>query len=277
MQLSPEGSFMLRPIVEHSSRLLRQIRLFFSSTTARRSLLTTPRSSGRRDGLLHNAAYLSITLHLLFLLLFPAPGASSEQISNQRIVLHSRIAEEVVVEPIEKEILEEPVEVPDATPQAQQELDPPQQVEASPPQISQPLSPLPDPQTPLDAPVPSSAKLDGDKISSLLEETRNEISRDLDRDRWLMLEVREKIRLSLSQLQQRKTRVSSGPGDASCLVGFHVDAEGWIFDITLRPAPGVQFDAFAVRDAIAILNPLTAPPAGVATPVELSLRVEFLD
>ncbi len=270
---------MLRRTVEHSSRLLRRIRSFFSSAAGSGSPLTIPRSSGHRDGLLHNAAYLSITMHLLFLLLFPAPGASSAQISNQRIVLHSRIAEEVAEETLDKEILDEPAELPEETPPAQAVEDPPQQqsIETSPPEISPPLPPLPDPQTPLDAPVPSSSNLNDDKISSLLEETRDEISRDHERDRWLMLEVREKIRLSLSRLQQRETRVSSGPGDASCLVGFHVDAEGWIFDITLRPAPGIQIDAFAVRDAIAFLNPLTAPPPGVATPVELSLRVEFLD
>ncbi|MDE0961459.1 MAG: hypothetical protein OSB09_11840, partial [Planctomycetota bacterium] len=130
--------------------------------------------------------------------------------------------------------------------------------------------------SPLDAP-PLASDPDRERVRSLLEETMQQASSHHQRDRWLMLEVREKVRHNLSQLQQRELRISEGPGEASCLLGFLVDAEGWIFDITLRPAPGLEIDAFAIRDAIALLNPIKAPPPGVATPIHLQLRVDFLE
>jgi len=243
----------------------------------RRFGITTTRNS---DALLQNAALLSLSLHLVALLLLPTPGASGETASPMRVVIRNTLVPPEVVAipdpapevpvPVEPEVVEvpRPESVPDEPePGAQPE---PIFLQEKFDSDLNPASP-----EPLD--VPPESSLDREKVTALLEQARKSALKDQARQRWLMLEVREKILNNLSHLLQGGTTIHQGNENACFLLGFRIDAEGWIYDLSLRPAPGVQLDAFAVRDAIASLNPLVAPPAGGTLPVELHLRVDLLD
>lgn len=237
---------------------------------------TRPAQEGphrRKDELLQNAAIGSVLLHLMALLLIPSPGASSQSTPEPRITLHTSVSElpdpAPPAESIEgaKHVPEEPENLTDPEQYQRTELPTPAAEEVA--EMAIPSPGAADPE--------ATADLDGSRVTSLLQETRDALARDQTRERWLMLEVREKIRANLAQLQQKETRITVGPGEASCLLGFFIDADGWIFDISLRPAPGIQIDAIAIRDAIAILNPLTPPPAVITPPIRLHLRVDFLE
>lgn len=273
---------MVRELVE--AVLVRLQRFFLYLFTALRSssrAASQSRSTRRRsDTLLQNAALLSLSIHMIALLLLPTPGSSEEVPPPNRITLNSKLVQlepEPVPEPLnEKEAPSEPEidEAPDEPP-IPDETD--EIIAAEPP----PPEPLPTPvveqaaEETTDTAVEKS--LEQQKIDRLLEETRKSSRQNQARDRWLMLEVREKVLNNLSRLLKGGASIHQGKGKASFLLGFRIDAEGWIYDLTLRPAPGVQLDAFAIRDAVAILNPLTPPPAGGKFPIDLRLKVDFLD
>lgn len=235
----------------------------------------------RRDVLFQNAALLSVAIHLTALLVLPPPGASGESTIPERVSLSTKLVPPPATAPPSPQPELQPVEVepPETKPAEEAPVEPspaPQEddLRTGRPELS--ADPPAAATGPLDAP-PQAKGPKREKVDSLLQETLQQASSHHDRDRWLMLEVREKVRENLSRLQQRNLLISDGPGEASCLLGFLIDAEGWIFDITLRPAPGLKIDAFAIRDAIAVLNPVKAPPAGVATPIHLQLRIDFLE
>lgn len=254
-------------------RLLHRVVGSVATSSAAASSPVQERPRRQKDVLLQNAAIGSVMLHLMALLLIPSPGASSQTTPEQRITLHTSVSE-----------------LPDPDPQAesideteQQSEEPEMVIDAEHDQRTEPLPPTAEVVEEVMIPAPVTTEVeatlahDSSRVSSLLEETRDALARDLIRERWLMLEVREKIRENLAQLQQKETRITEGPGEASCLLGFYIDADGWIFDISLRPAPGIQIDGIAIRDAIAILNPLTPPPSVITPPIRLHLRVDFLE
>ncbi len=270
--------------------ILDDLRLRISNRIPRRPL--TPASSKRsvppprRDVLFQNAALLSVAIHLTALLVLPPPGASGESTIPERVSLSTKLVPPPATAPPSPQPELQPVEVeppepsaPETKPAEEAPIEPspaPQEddLRTSRPEFS--VDPPAAVSGPLDAP-PQAKGRERERVDSLLQKTLQQASSHHDRDRWLMLEVREKVRVNLSRLQQRNLLISDGPGEASCLLGFLIDAEGWIFDITLRPAPGLEIDAFAIRDAIAVLNPVKAPPAGVATPIHLQLRIDFLE
>ncbi|MGE4618355.1 MAG: hypothetical protein AAEJ04_00940 [Planctomycetota bacterium] len=241
---------------------------------------TARKSDAKSDALLHNAAILSLALHLFMLLVLPTPGASGETAAPTRIILTSTVvAPEPVPEPVP--VVEE---VSPPQPEEPEELIPepePQPAEMMTGSELQPIEELPTIDVkegasgPLDAPVEN--KFNREKIASLLEQTQKKAESQQAQERWLLLEVREKVLNSLSRLLRGNATIHDGNDAASFLLGFRIDAEGWIYDITLRPAPNVTIDAFAIRDAIAVLNPLIPPPKGVSLPIELHLRVDFME
>ncbi len=262
---------------EHFKKGFRQIRNRVASSVATSSAAATrarqQRPRRRKDELLQNAAIGSVMLHLMALLLIPSPGASSQSTPEPRITLHTSVRE--MPDPAPPA---EPIDGPEETPEEPETLTNSEQDQSTelPPPAVQEIAEVAIASAGTTE-VEAADAHDSDRVSSLLQQTRDALARDQARERWLMLEVREKIRANLAQLQQQETRITDGPGEASFLLGFYIDAEGWIFDISLRPAPGFQIDAIAIRDAIAILNPLTPPPAVITAPIRLHLRVDFLE
>ena len=237
-------------------------------------------SPGHSDAILRNAALLSVTLHLVALLVLPTPGASGEPVARPRIVLDgSLLAPEPMQTPTPPEpepfpVAEDPAEEPDPqtdpVPDNKDSDVEPIVLEDKFTTNSVDLAPDPAEQSREEA-------LQAERIRALLEQTQKTAHHNQDRERWLMMEVRERILNNLSRLLKTNATIHQEDDTASFLVGFLIDSEGWIYDISLLPAPGVEFDAFAVRDAIAILNPLNPPPTGIAIPIELELRVDFLE
>ena len=244
--------------------------------------------SFNEDTWLQIAALFSIFLHLGLLVLLPAPGnrgvlpAQSGPMSIQ-VFSREPEPEPEPLPPVEEEVdpvttEEEPV--PEESPPVDLPLEPDPPI---PPAPIPPTSPAPEsviPDFPLDAPAePESPPEDGEieRIQSLLSETLQLSKSDKARDRWLMLEVREPIRRGLSELHGRGVSVSDAEGQGKFLLSFWIDGDGWIYDLSLKPAPGVEIDAFGIRDMIAGLNPLKAAPSGVKTPIKLQLRVQNLE
>ncbi len=244
--------------------------------------------SFNEDTWLQIAALFSIFLHLGLLVLLPAPGnrgvlpAQSGPMSIQ-VFSREPEPEPEPLPPVEEEVdpvttEEEPV--PEEAPPGDLPLEPDPPI---PPASLPPTSPAPEsviPDFPLDAPAePESPLEDGEieRIQSLLSETLQLSKSDKARDRWLMLEVREPIRRGLSELHGRGVSVSDAEGQGKFLLSFWIDGDGWIYDLSLKPAPGVEIDAFGIRDMIAGLNPLKAAPSGVKTPIKLQLRVQNLE
>lgn len=239
--------------------------------------------SFNEDTWLQIAALFSIFLHLGLLVLLPAPGNRGvlpAQSGPMSIQVFSREPEpepepaptvEEEVDPVTTE--EQPV--PEETPPVNLPLEPDPPI---PPALPSPELMIPD--FPLDAPAePESPLEDGEieRIQSLLSETLQLSQSDKARDRWLMLEVREPIRRGLSELHGRGVSVSDAEGQGKFLLSFWIDGDGWIYDLALKPAPGVEIDAFGIRDMIAGLNPLKAAPSGVKTPIKLQLRIQNLE
>ena len=242
--------------------------------------------SFNEDTWLQIAALFSIFLHLGLLVLLPAPGNRGvlpAQSGPMSIQVFSKDPEPAP--PAEEEIITIEDEVDPVT--IEEET-----VSEEAPPVDLPLEPdppiptvLPGPEStipdfPLDAPAePESPAEDGEieRIQSLLSETLQMSKSDKARDRWLMLEVREPIRRGLSELHGRGVSVSDAEGQGKFLLSFWIDGDGWIYDLALKPAPGVEIDAFGIRDMIAGLNPLKAAPSGVKTPIKLQLRVQNLE
>lgn len=279
---------MVRKLVESASFRLRSISglasRFWQSLSRRKSTIGPTLFAGDTkrgsDTLLQNAALLSLSLHLAALLLLPTPGASGEVNPEPRILIKStRVEPEPVIEPEPIPEAPAPLEPESSTiPDPEPQVDEPEPVEdVKEVLVEEPL------QAVTQAPVEESPddteekSREREQIDTLLEETRRSALHHQSRNRWLMLEVREKVLNNLSRLHQGGASIHQGDGSASFLLGFRIDDEGWIYDISLRPAPGVQLDAFAVRDAVAILNPLAPPPQEGRFPVDVRLRVDFLD
>ena len=285
----------LRQITPSWLKPLKLISAFISSLfspSSRKSQLreTNIRSSKRRnseEAWLRIAALLSIFLHLGILILLPAPG-NRGTLPAQRVQVDVRFRSTPEPDPIEEQI-PEPIE--DPNPLEEEEL-----VEPSPPlveeteipetivdnfaEIMTPPTTAVESTAPLDSPAqPETPEEDGEieRIQSLLNDTLDQVNHDKARDRWLLLEVREPIRNGLTELLGQGFSISDAEGSGKFLLSFWIDAEGWIYDLALKPAPGVKIDAFGIRDMIARLNPLTSAPEGVKTPLKIQLRVQSLE
>ena len=257
---------------------------FVKPLRSRFSFLSTPQDNMQNDqgdAWIKSAALISSLMHLSIFFLVPVPGASETLPPNSvRIAVAFSTppptppptemipAEEV--SPVMAEP-EEEAEIP------QEELEPPLEAEDFlPPQASpQQVAPQNLDSPPLDK--LSSTEEEITRIQSLLDDTIEKVSSDKERDRWLILEVREPIRTSLATLLGNGTSITDAEGDGQFLISFWIDSDGWIYDLALKPAPGVQIDAFAIRDAIANLNPMTSAPEGVETPLKIQLRVQSLE
>jgi hypothetical protein len=234
------------------------------------------------DAWIKSAALISSLIHLSIFFLVPVSGTSETLPPNTvRIEVAfstppptSSVTELIPTEESSPELVEPEVEIEIP----QEEPEPPLKTEDFlPPQVSpQPLTPPKN----LDSPPLdqlSSTEEEITRIQSLLDDTIEKVSSDKERDRWLILEVREPIRTSLATLLGNGTSITDAEGDGQFLISFWIDAEGWIYDLALKPAPGVQIDAFAIRDAIANLNPMTSAPEGVEAPLKIQLRVQSLE
>lgn len=283
-----KGKEILTTGISRTLTFLQSLRKSQSGADSDQPSFFLKKNSFSEDTWLQIAALFSIFLHLGLLILLPAPGnrgALPAQSGPMSIQFLAREPEPEPAPPAEEEIITIEEESEPATTEEQPaiEEDPPAdlQPEASPPippKLASPESTIPD--FPLDAPAePESPLEDGEmeRIQSLLSETLQMSKSDKARDRWLMLEVREPIRRGLSELHGRGVSVSDAEGQGKFLLSFWIDGEGWIYDLSLKPAPGVEIDAFGIRDMIAGLNPLKAAPAGVKTPIKLQLRVQNIE
>lgn len=283
-----KGKEILTTGISRALTFLRSLRNSPSAADSDQPSFFPKKSSFSEDTWLQIAALFSIFLHLGLLILLPAPGnrgALPAQSGPMSIQFLAREPEPEPAPPVEEEISTTEEELDPLTTEEPQtiEEDPPVEL---PPESSPPIPPaLPSPEStipdfPLDAPAePESPLEDGEmeRIQSLLSETLQMSKSDKARDRWLMLEVREPIRRGLSELHGRGVSVSDAEGQGKFLLSFWIDGEGWIYDLSLKPAPGVEIDAFGIRDMIAGLNPLKAAPAGVKTPIKLQLRVQNIE
>ena len=283
-----KGKEILTTGISRALTFLRSLRNSPSAADSDQPSFFPKKSSFSEDTWLQIAALFSIFLHLGLLILLPAPGnrgALPAQSGPMSIQFLAREPEPEPAPPVEEEISTTEEELDPLTTEEPQtiEEDPPVEL---PPESSPPIPPaLPSPEStipdlPLDAPAePESPVEDGEieRIQSLLSETLQLSKSDKARDRWLMLEVREPIRRGLSVLHGRGVSVSDAEGQGKFLLSFWIDGEGWIYDLSLKPAPGVEIDAFGIRDMIAGLNPLKAAPAGVKTPIKLQLRVQNIE
>ena len=251
------------------------------STKFRSQFPSFPTSKRKNDSWLRVAALLSIFMHLGLLILLPAPG-NRGTLPAQRVKVDVRFRSPPPPEPI-------PTEVEEIQPLLEE--DPPEtEIEdkeiadiapkESPQEVLNNAGTSPVPEMHLDGPAtPEISEEDGEiqKIQSLLTDTRDQVLNDKARDRWLLLEVREPIRTGLTQLLGQGMEISDSEGSGKFLLSFWIDGEGWIYDLALKPAPGVEIDAFGIRDMIARLNPLANAPAGVKTPLKSALRVQSLE
>ncbi len=258
---------------------------FVKPLRSRFSFQSDPQNNMQKDqddAWIKSAALISSLIHLSILFLVPVSGTSETLPPNTvRIEVAfstppptSSVTELIPTEEISPELVEPEVEIEIP----QEEPEPPLKTEDFlPPQISpQPLTPPKN----LDSPPLdklSSTEEEITRIQSLLDDTIEKVSSDKERDRWLILEVREPIRTSLATLLGNGTSITDAEGDGQFLISFWIDADGWIYDLALKPAPGVQIDAFAIRDAIANLNPMTSAPEGVEAPLKIQLRVQSLE
>ncbi len=274
---------MIRELVETVILRLRSDRLVRHFGPLR-SLRIWPRTnrkppSGSSDSILRNAALVSVALHLFAILVLPTPGSSSEPTTGTRIVLRGSVLEAA---PMKTDTPSEPQPRPEkeeTSGDQDLETDPvpsPSEDVAEPDAVKEQLGSYVDAAPDAIGESPQDTA-ESKRIDALMEQTQKTVLQNKTRERWLMMEVREQVLNNLSHLLQGNATIHQGDDRASFLVGFLIDAEGWIYDISLRPAPGVEFDAFAVRDAIAILNPLNPPPTGIDVPIELHLRVDFLE
>lgn len=171
----------------------------------------------------------------------------------------------------------EPVET-DPTPPEDDPLPPPP-VESdllAPPRVG----PLTDPGSPEDEPALEGAD-DAARIAELIRDTRAEIDRPRSEKDYLVLDVWNVVRRSIEEAHDASPvhRDLSAVEDLrKCFVlSFRIDAEGYIFDLSLKTPPGVRtaLDTGALRNAIYAINPLAPPPEGMRTPIEFRRSLRF--
>lgn len=277
-------SSVMSSVVSSLHSLLQKFSRARTDSRKRLPLPGQSRQTSNEQTWLQIAALFSVFLHLGLLILLPAPGQRGTlpaQTGPMTLQFSTPKPEPepdppIQPEPEPEEVEPEPEPIPKVEPEAPEtDTDPLPPVPA--PVL--PVSPT-GPDLPLDGPAnPESPIEDGEleRIQSLLTETLQQSQSDKARDRWLMLEVREPIRKGLTELHGSGVSVSDAQGQGKFLLSFWVDGDGWIYDLALKPAPGVDIDAFGIRDMIARLNPLAAAPAGVKTPIKLQLRVQSLE
>jgi len=259
------------------------------------------------DRTLNLALWISLTLHLLVLILLPDP---TEARAEQPIALEVEwIAASVETLPADLEAVplrqEAPPEVPEPLPEAEEPdsstieeiadlpapapLDPlPPQDETTPPTETEPttaIDPLPEPDTgPEDrstiAEEEESERVspeDLERIEELLRTTRLQVDARRGTERYQMVEVRERVLRALQEIHPGTRVVARDAARFRCLMSFSVDEDGYIFDLGLRFPLGSALDARTIEGAVIALSPLSPPPPEVSTPLSIEWQIDFLD
>ncbi|MHC4936451.1 MAG: hypothetical protein ACYTGJ_09575 [Planctomycetota bacterium] len=252
-------------------------------------------SDGRRvrERILTTAIWVSFGLHLVLLLALPGPGgveaAASPSVTLQ---LRSPSVEPMpTTEPLPTEEEGSPKAPEDAEPapppdEADEAMEADEGAEepAEPPPSS-PVEPDRDGESATEAVVePLSshpATDDAARIEALLERTRTALSGPDPRERYLVVEVFNRVKQALDQahdaspLHRRLGEVD--PSRKTCLLSFRIDGDGYIFDLGLRTPPGraSALDLEALHAAIYAINPLPAPPPSLETPIERTFEFTF--
>ena len=261
-------------------------------------------SDGRRvrERILTTAIWVSFGLHLVLLLALPGPGgveaAASPSVTLQ---LRSPSVESPSVESPATEPLPTEEEGSPKAPEDTEPVPPPDGAdddkameadEGAEPPPSSPVEPDRDGESAESAteavveavvePLSSHpATDDAARIEALLERTRTALSGPDPRERYLVVEVFNRVKQALDQahdaspLHRRLGEVD--PSRKTCLLSFRIDGDGYIFDLGLRTPPGraSALDLEALHAAIYAINPLPAPPPSLETPIERTFEFTF--
>mgnify|MGYP002633832015 CR=1 FL=1 len=248
---------------------------------------------GVNDRLLTIALWISLILHLAFVLLLPAP-ATVEARSAIGVQVEWITAPPSATE-ISEEVSAPVVSAPEVTAPAPESAAPGPQEAIAPvePEFDAPVVlaapdvtprvPLPaPPENPFDAPPvdreePTPTEFDADRVEELLQSTQKQIGDRSRETRYRMIEVRERVMRALETVHPGPSVVVEDKARYRCLLQFRVDSEGYIFDLGLRLPQGSELDAATIERAIGSISPLPSPPPGIGTPIEFEWRVNFLE
>ncbi len=253
------------------------------------------------DRTLNLALWISLTLHLLALVLLPDP---TKVRAEQPIALEVEwLIESVESLPADLEEVTETQQAPPAVPKPwQEEIEPdssaieesavqqapiPSPLEQPPPQetttppvdtqSTESIDPLPETDSGAEEDLESPPPPDLERIEELLRTTRIQVDARRGTERYRMLEVRERVLRALQEIHPGSRVVARDATSFRCLMSFSVDDEGYIFDLGLRFPPGSALDARTIEGAIISLSPLSPPPPEVSTPLSIEWQIDFLD
>ncbi len=250
------------------------------------------------DRTLAVALWVSLGLHLLFFLLVPGPGETSESGSIAVMVewlpaeppppIVSRESQrEPEAEAFERAV-EEPIMATDTDPvlatvsdQVPDHL--PATVSVSGMDTDTVTDSVTDsvtvsvPFADLDSPESDPIDLDTTRIEALLDLTAEKIRRQSAETRYRFIEVRERVQLALESVHPGARFVRQDQARFRCILSFRIDDSGYIYDLGLRLPPGSGLDPRTIERAIATLNPLAAPPREARPPLEFEWRIDFLE
>ncbi|HIA27099.1 MAG TPA: hypothetical protein EYN79_03115 [Planctomycetes bacterium] len=224
-----------------------------------------------RDQVLQLALLFSVTIHLGGLLLLPVPGSARE---SQATSVEISFSESVPLPRPQAPPPETPPPAPAGESLPQQFPD----VTSQPPLPPPPPLHVPGPAPPApEVPPLAEEEVDRAAVASLIEATQRVLDAEMQEDRYLMLEVREQLRTAFAPLHPGEALVGSTGNQFLFLIALRIDSEGYIFDLSLRFAPGPRLDARQIEFAVASLSPLAPPPSTLDPPFEVELKVGFLE
>lgn len=228
-----------------------------------------------RDQVLSLALLTSVTVHLGGLLLLPAPGSGLESSASTVEIRFTEPPPPAPSRPAPSPPPPEAVPTPEPEVVPVEPPPPPSPPRDLTPEFSRTAAiPDPTPQAPRDAPT---EEFDQQAIASLIEATQQALEREDSAQRYLMLDVRESLRTALASLHPGEADVEATTNQFMFLLGLRIDPEGYIFDISIRFAPGPRLDPRQIEFAVASMSPLAPPPFSLDPPVEIELKVGFLE
>lgn len=250
--------------------------------------------------LFQRALLWSGAAHLVLVILTPILGSTDSM--TQPIAVQVTFTAPIALAPAEEsepEVREEPEpalrpepssSTSEATPSASPEtskLSPPEPPPAPPePDLSfvepasimgAPVHDLDRPETEAAAPERESAAELQARIDALLEASLESVRRqNAQRVRMdYAFMVREALRVVLERNHPGVGLADDSLATTGILISFRVTREGYLYDLSIRRAPGGRLPAASLPSEIRALSPFPAPPIEVETPASFHYHVRF--
>ncbi len=221
----------------------------------------------------------SLALHTALLSLAPA-SAVHEGVPSIRVDL--ALPPPAPDESVAATEVDAPEEVPADVPPEAADAAPDRPAEAVAPSPAEPAPGVDEPETTAAAGAPATAlgeaepprEFDPEAIRALMEATAADVAADLAARKYDTA-VRDRVVAALQKSYGDAAVFPEGAAPLRYLLRFRIDADGYLFDLSLRAPPGGRWVPPEVVAAIRALSPFPMPPSASRPPVECRYDVKY--